>query len=116
MSITDEAKVIKKINNLAGDYKCWDNKINHEESLTLCNLLEELQQYIAIGSVEQFQVLKEKSEPKDVIYNFIERLSNETVYECFCPTCNSKVKDYEHHCECGQTLNWRKKYFPKKTT
>ena len=26
---------------LASDYKCWDNRLSHEESLELCNILEQ---------------------------------------------------------------------------
>lgn len=54
-----ENEVFEHISNLAGDYKCFDEKISHQESLILCNLIEEIQQYRAIGTVEEFRILKE---------------------------------------------------------
>ena len=55
-----ENEVFEHIGDLAGDYKCFDEKISHQESLILCNLIEEVQQYRAIGTVEEFKTLKEK--------------------------------------------------------
>ena len=40
-----EQKVFEHISNLAGDYKCWDNTISHDEALVLYSLLEELKKY-----------------------------------------------------------------------
>lgn len=28
------------------------------------------------------------------------------VYDCHCPMCDTKLKTNEHHCECGQALDW----------
>lgn len=50
-----EAKAIEHIKNLADDYKCWSERISHEESLVLCKLLKEIQQYRAIGTVEELK-------------------------------------------------------------
>lgn len=30
------------ISFLAGDYKCWDNRLTHEEALELCHILEQM--------------------------------------------------------------------------
>lgn len=27
-------------------------------------------------------------------------------FDYFCPNCNEKIKLSEHHCECGQALDW----------
>ena len=40
-----EEQIIQKISNLAGDYKCFDHRISHDEALILCNMLAELQRY-----------------------------------------------------------------------
>ena len=53
-----ENEVFEHISDLAGDYKCFDEKISHQESLILCNLIKEIQQYRAIGTVEEFKALK----------------------------------------------------------
>ena len=99
-----EAEVIEHISNLAGDYKCWDKKINHEESLILYNLLEEIQQYRAIGTVEEFKALKEKNvakKPRFYAHNY------------YCTECGNLVGNNEFewqrflYCDkCGQKLDW----------
>lgn len=60
-----EQMAIEHIRNLAGDYKCWDDRISHEESLILCKLLDELEQYRALGTVEE--ILKEFNIQRDII-------------------------------------------------
>ena len=40
-----EEQIIQKISNLAGDYKCYDERLSHNEALILCNMLTELQHY-----------------------------------------------------------------------
>lgn len=57
-----ENEVFEHIGDLAGDYKCFDEKISHQESLILCNLIEEVQQYRAIGTIEEFKALKVENE------------------------------------------------------
>ena len=44
----EQQKPLEKFENakdhiykLAGDYKCWDNRLSHEESLELCNILKQ---------------------------------------------------------------------------
>lgn len=61
--------------------------------------LEEIQQYRAIGTVDEFKALKEKSVPKKLLnYNKISAAGN-------CPVCNSFVDSYVAHCHtCGQAL------------
>ena len=51
----NEQKIINKISDLSGDYKCYDNRINREESLVLDRLLSENQQYREIGTVEKIK-------------------------------------------------------------
>ena len=64
--------------------------------------LEELQQYRAIGTVEEFKALKEKNEPKRFAWhkdmNGIGRMS--------CPTCLKIVPHEDYCCNCGQRINW----------
>lgn len=61
-----ENEVFEHIGDLAGDYKCFDEKISHQESLILCNLIEEVQQYRAIGTMEEVRMLKDYKELYDV--------------------------------------------------
>ena len=62
--------------------------------------LEELEQYRAIGTVEDFKALKEKAEPKKPRWHG----------HCFCPHCNNIVYvngGKNIYCpNCGQKLDW----------
>lgn len=46
----------RHIQNLAGDYKCWDERLSHEEALVLCDMLDKLAEYK--GLEEQGKLLK----------------------------------------------------------
>lgn len=81
----------------------------------IVDALEEIQAYRAIGTVEEFKALKEKSEPKKIVYC---KQSYGTPY--FCPECNSDQIGVEFFSEngseptekhtycwkCGQKLDW----------
>ena len=69
-----------------------------------CQNREELQQYRAIGTVEEFQALKEKSVAKKV-----KEIHTD---EYYCPACGSenmcsdaKTVGHKYCPECGQALN-----------
>lgn len=77
--------------------------------------LEEIQQYRAIGTVEELQALKEKSVAKKP---YIQQVKFDD-YErdgLYCPTCNSfigftnecaiKYRTVKHCTWCGQLLDW----------
>lgn len=101
----NEVKVIKHINDLSGDYKCYDEKLTHEEALLLDKLLSEIQAYQAIGTIEEFKALKEKAEGKKPI-------SIDGWGEYWkCPTCGKYVVDnlgckYKYCRECGTKFDW----------
>ena len=60
-------------------------------------LIEELKQYQAIGTVEEFKDLKEKNTPKKVAY--------QDEHEK-CPSCGSFCVLGRYCSECGQKLDW----------
>lgn len=63
------------------------------------NYKDEIQSYRAIGTIEEFKALKEKSEPKKILKKC------ENVYKC--PICNHWVGFRYVHCDwCGQKLDW----------
>ena len=64
------------------------------------NLNEEIQQYRAIGAIEEFKALKEKNEPKEVAYQF------DTIGHKHekCPACGSFHVFGRHCTECGQSI------------
>lgn len=70
--------------------------------------LEEIQQYRAIGTVEEFKALKEKNEPKKVEYDIYGEEENYPY--CECGSCLEFQLVRAKHCpRCGQKLDWERK-------
>lgn len=87
------------------------NKVYEIEIVALCmakDALEKIQQYRAIGTIEEFKALKEKNEPKKPILN------NPKINEFYikeaklCPACHSYINNCSgDYCrDCGQKLDW----------
>lgn len=76
--------------------------IECEDMMDICiKALEEIQQYRAIGTVEDFKALKEKNEPKkiDIWANGEEH----------CPFCDKNLTTFYGFANCfscGQKLDW----------
>ena len=72
----------------------------------VANYLEELLQYRAIGTIEEFKNLKEKAESKKPIRKLD---INGKYEEVTCPNCGRFVDDYTNkkYCNCGQALDWQ---------
>ena len=83
--------------------------------------LEEIQQYRAIGTIEEFKALKEKNEPKRLLTREEKYPQNYGMYSTsdrWCPCCRGLVftGDWSVHkqnimykrirCGCGQKLDW----------
>lgn len=68
---------------------------------TCKNALSEIQQYRAIGTVEEFKALKEKAEPKKIEY----QIGKNGLKHEKCPTCGSFSVFGRYCSECGQNLD-----------
>lgn len=62
---------------------------DEEELKTAIQALEELQQYRAIGTIEEFKDLKEKSVAKKPVVKGVMGFAGEEEYHC--PNCNQKL-------------------------
>ena len=71
------------------------------EHYQVANYLEELKQYRAIGTVEEFKALKEKNTPMELDeHNF-----QDEPHHYLCPSCRCIVSYTQNYCEwCGQAL------------
>lgn len=91
---------------------CMDEKCKHKGQCDLCcesrdmaiQALEEIQQYRALGTVEELRVAREKqiARKTEVIDKFYDEVRK-------CPSCGDIVEYYgkEFYCEkCGQKLKW----------
>lgn len=82
----------------------------HIELAMAIEALEEVEQYRALGTVEELKEAKEKQIPK--------KPENWSIEEMFCPSCNKGLAVAEDttylfrevlpcHCEhCGQAIDW----------
>ena len=73
------------------------------------DLLEELEQYRAIGTVEEFKALKEKQIPKKIVINNIPKTSwTKATTKYTCPSCDRVIGfNGLNYCSCcGQKLDW----------
>jgi hypothetical protein len=74
--------------------------------------LEEIQQYRAIGTIEEFKALKEKNEPKKLTpidyEKYIGIVENAKFLRgaCWCPNCKHTVRSGTYCDDCGQKLDW----------
>jgi len=100
------AEILKCFDELA-EYK----KIGTVEQLEWCKdashwkelFKEKLEQYEAIGTIEEFKALKKKK-PKNTKSNKVVVTSDSYAY---CPHCNNPVRLWNTSCEkCGGRLDW----------
>ena len=67
---------------------------------TAIQALKDILQYRAIGTIEEFKALKEKSEPKKIKYEEYCGFSDPV-----CPECKKDIDSEDKYCRwCGQTL------------
>lgn len=83
------------------------------DELAITALLE-IQQYRVIGTIEEFKALKEKSVAKKPIYSDFDDNGDDEIipYKAICPVCGNEFEfgswneEENHHCSCGQRINW----------
>ena len=70
-----------------------------EKQSMVNEILHELREYSAIGTVEEFKALKEKNEPKKI---------EKSGYIFKCPVCKAWVQSPQCFCHgCRQALDWQ---------
>ena len=100
-----ESEAIKEIEtSIELAEMCTPNKEREKEIKAYkiaIQALEEIQQYRAIGTVEELKALKEKNTPMELAeHNF-----QDEVHHYLCPSCRNIVSFNQNYCEeCGQAL------------
>ena len=75
----------------------------YEDMKMAIKALEEIQQYQAIGTVEECREARERQKPKK--YKKIHPCKSVTYYQC--PCCNGLLHINENFCgECGEAILW----------
>lgn len=72
-----------------------------KQDKSLAEVIDEYLEYIKIGTIEEFNALKEKSVAKKPIRKPNHNWTDE---EVICPACGSYILGNNHHCKCGQAL------------
>ena len=92
-----------------------------ESTLFLLKEIESLkcqvQAFETIGTIEDFRILKEKSKAKNPIYSDFDDNGNGEIipYKAMCPSCKNEFEfgswnaEENHHCMCGQAIDWGRK-------
>lgn len=100
----DESKAIKIIKQEMG----WESKSStlraFEEAI---KALEEIQQYRAVGTVEECRAAVEKQTAKKV--KSISQVKDGDSYVGLigrCPCCGDVLEEDTVYCDCGQKLDW----------
>ena len=71
------------------------------------NFKDELEQYRAIGTIEELQALKEKSVAKKPIdISMVRDCEGYIGLVGKCPCCGEILEDDIVYCDCGQKLDW----------
>lgn len=96
----NEASVIIGNIPVNGKDGCYSITEYQEAKTVAVQALEEIQQYRAIGTLEECRAAVEKQKPKKPVMDG---------YCCFesyeCPTCHHDISDEQKYCDkCGQKL------------
>lgn len=65
-----------------------------------CNARE-----LAISALEK-QIPKKPIKKNPICYAKTKDGQERFAFDYFCPNCNEQIKRFEHHCKCGQALDW----------
>lgn len=88
--------------------------IEHIKKVAFCveNEIEEIKasKFItalntAIEALEK-QIPKKPIKKNPICYEKTKDGTEFIAYDYFCPDCNKQIKATEHHCKCGQALDW----------
>lgn len=60
---------------------------------------------VAVEALEK-QILKKPLKKNPICYAKTKDGQESYVYDYHCPVCGTKLKVKEHHCPCGQALDW----------
>ena len=100
-----ENEILKDLQNYQGILKAKTRinaSVNPEIALNaITEAIEVIQQYRAIGTVEEFKALKKKNTPKKVAY----QREHEK-----CPSCGSFSVFWNYCSWCGQKIDWENEF------
>lgn len=108
----DLSAVLKEAKEMGCTEVAYFRHIPLQNVETVINTLYEVQKYRAIGTIEEFKDLKEKSvakKPTPIDYEkYMDVVTNAKFLRgaCWCPNCKHTVLSGVHCGNCGQKLDW----------
>ena len=80
-----------------------------KETIAGCHILRDRQLKavceVSINALEK-QIPKKPIKKNPICYEKTKDGIEHFAYDYFCPDCNKQIKATEHHCHCGQALDW----------
>lgn len=80
-----------------------------KETIAGCHILRDRQLKavceVSINALEK-QIPKKPIKKSPICYEKTKDGTEFIAYDYFCPDCNKQIKATEHHCKCGQALDW----------
>lgn len=69
-------------------------------------VIRNLELKIVLSKALEKQIPKKPIKKNPICYEKTKDGTEFIAYDYFCPDCNKQIKSTEHHCHCGQTLDW----------
>ncbi len=74
-------------------------------------VLEKIQQYRVLGTVEELRSAKEKQIPNKIKKSYVKDINGRVIDTvCYCSNCGEYIRDEIKYCEycpeCGQAIDW----------
>ena len=94
--MTKLEKARKEIDGLIDVSKDYSEDIWKDSKEALLTLKDALEKQIPKKAIKKNPICYEKTKYGQEYFAF----------DYFCPNCNEQIKLSEHHCKCGQALDW----------
>jgi Zn finger protein HypA/HybF involved in hydrogenase expression len=75
----------------------------------LGNIYLTVEEYRTVTEALEKQTPKKPIKKNPICYEKTKDGTEFIAYDYFCPDCNKQIKATEHHCKCGQALDWSDK-------
>lgn len=93
-------EAIKNIDDILDSPYLFDESIDYQLTTDDIECLE-----MAKEALEK-QIPKKPTKNNPICYEKTKDGIEHFAYDYFCPDCNKQIKATEHHCHCGQALDW----------
>ena len=79
--------------------------VNNGLTIEIGGALGHFPKEFVVSALEK-QIAKKPIKKNPICYAKTKDGQEYFAFDYFCPNCNEKIKLSEHHCKCGQALDW----------